>query len=142
LRILVKYLKPFTFLFVLAVLILFLQVFCDLSLPNLMSQLVNGILAQSAPQSAPQNVSINNGAEDGNILRLGLEMLIIALLGGAAAVSVSFLSTRIAAGIARDLRFAVFQKVESFSSREFDACCSRFQFKNFTGSESRRYTLR
>jgi ATP-binding cassette, subfamily B, multidrug efflux pump len=98
------------------VLILFLQVFCDLSLPNLMSQLVNSILAQSAGQ----NVSINNIAEDGNILRLGLEMLIIALLGGAAAVSVSFLSTRIAAGIARDLRFAVFQKVESFSSREFD----------------------
>jgi len=121
LRILVKYLKPFTLLFVLAVLILFLQVFCDLSLPNLMSQLVNGILEQSAPQSAGQNISINNGAEDGNILRLGLEMLIIALLGGAAAVSVSFLSTRIAAGIARDLRFAVFQKVESFSSREFDA---------------------
>jgi ATP-binding cassette subfamily B protein len=113
LRRLVKYLKPFTSLFILAVVILFLQVFCDLSLPNLMSRLVNGIIAQSAAQ--------NTVMADKNILSLGLQMLIIALAGGAAAVSVSFLSTRIAAGIARDIRFAVFQKVESFSSREFDA---------------------
>jgi ATP-binding cassette subfamily B protein len=118
-RKLVKYLKPFTLLFILAVLILFLQVFCDLSLPNLMSRLVNSILAQSAPQSAGQNIPGTGEAD--NILNLGLRMLVIALAGGAAAVSVSFLSTRIAAGIARDLRFAVFQKVESFSNREFDA---------------------
>jgi ATP-binding cassette subfamily B protein len=91
--------------------ILFLQVFCDLSLPNLMSRLVNSILVRNVPE---------NVTEDNNILSLGLQMLVIALTGGAAAVSVSFLSTRIAAGIARDLRFAVFQKVESFSSREFD----------------------
>jgi ATP-binding cassette subfamily B protein len=114
LRKIFKYLKPFTPLFILAVLILFLQVFCDLSLPNLMSRLVNNILAQSAALNAPEN-----GASE-NIFSLGLQMLVIALTGGAAAISVSFLSTRIAAGIARDLRFAVFQKVESFSSREFD----------------------
>jgi len=111
-RILLKYLKPFTLLFILAVMILFLQVFCDLSLPNLMSRLVNSILGQNTPG--------NTGVEDSNIISLGLQMLVIALLGGAAAVSVNFLSTRIAAGIARDLRLAVFQKVESFSSREFD----------------------
>jgi len=114
LRIIFKYLKPFTPLLVLAVMILFLQVFCDLSLPNLMSRLVNSILAQGAAQNVPET------GEADNILNLGLQMLVIALTGGAAAVSVSFLSTRIAAGIARDLRFAVFQKVESFSSREFD----------------------
>jgi ATP-binding cassette subfamily B protein len=90
--------------------ILFLQVYCDLSLPNLMSRLVNSMLGQNVPETG----------ETDNILNLGLQMLIIALTGGAAAVSVSFLSTRIAAGIARDLRFAVFEKVESFSSREFD----------------------
>jgi ATP-binding cassette subfamily B protein len=90
--------------------ILFLQVYCDLSLPNLMSRLVNSMLGQNVPETG----------EVENILNLGLQMLIIALTGGAAAVSVSFLSTRIAAGIARDLRFAVFEKVESFSSREFD----------------------
>ena len=110
---LVKYLKPFIPLVVLAVAVLFLQAFCDLSLPNLMSHLVNGILGQGAAE--------NSGASNSGVIVLGLRMLAIALTGGAAAVSVNFLSTRIAAGIARDLRSAVFRKVESFSSREFDA---------------------
>ena len=106
---LVKYLKPFAPFLVLAVGVLFLQAFCDLSLPNLMSQLVNTVLAQHPADG------------DGSILRLGLGMLGIALTGGGAAVLVSFLSTRIATGVARDLRYAIFQKVETFSSHEFDS---------------------
>jgi ATP-binding cassette subfamily B protein len=98
-----------------AVLVLFLQAFCDLTLPNLMSQLVNGILRERNVDNTVSAV-----AQDSNILALGLKMLAIALTGGFAAVGVSFLSTRLAAGIARDLRYALFQKVESFSSREFD----------------------
>ena len=109
---LAKYLKPFVPLLFLAVGVLFLQAFCDLSLPNLMSRLVNMVL----DQKTPENQSFN----DSGLLTLGLQMLAIALTGGAAAVGVSFLSTRIAAGIARDLRFEVFKKVESFSSHEFD----------------------
>jgi ATP-binding cassette subfamily B protein len=112
---LVKYLKPFVPLLILAVMILFLQAFCDLSLPNLMSQLVNNILRQRNAENA-----ISASAEENSILALGLKMLAIALTGGAAAVGVSFLSTRIAAGIARDLRYVLFQKVETFSSYEFD----------------------
>jgi ATP-binding cassette subfamily B protein len=76
-----------------------------------MSRLVNGVLRPAAGDGSP-------GA---SITGIGLMMLGVALAGGAAAVTVSFLSTRIAAGIARDLRHAVFEKVESFSSREFDA---------------------
>jgi len=93
-------------LIIIAVGVLFLQAFCDLSLPNLMSHLVDLVLGQGIP--------------DGSVLALGLQMLAIALIGGGAAVAVSFLSTRIAAGIARDLRFEVFKKVESFSTAEFD----------------------
>jgi len=109
---LAKYLKPFIPLIFLAIGVLFLQAFCDLSLPNLMSRLVNMVIGQ--------NNSGNQGLPDRNIFSLGLQMLAIALTGGAAAVGVSFLSTRIAAGIARDLRFEVFRKVESFSTAEFD----------------------
>lgn len=54
------------------------------------------------------------------ILRIGVLMLLIALFGGVATVLVSFISSRIAAGVARDLRKAVFEKVGSFSSAEFD----------------------
>jgi ATP-binding cassette, subfamily B, multidrug efflux pump len=109
---LAKYLKPFIPLIIFAVAVLFLQAFCDLSLPNLMSRLVNMVIGQTNPES--QNLP------DKSIFSLGLQMLAIALTGGIAAVGVSFLSTRIAAGIARDLRFEVFKKVESFSTAEFD----------------------
>ncbi|MCK5053932.1 MAG: ABC transporter ATP-binding protein, partial [Anaerolineales bacterium] len=54
------------------------------------------------------------------ILRTGGTMLLISLLGGACTISVGFLASRTAAGAARDIRQAVFKKVESFSSAEFN----------------------
>ncbi len=54
------------------------------------------------------------------IINIGLKMLAIALLGGVATVLVSLLSSRIAAGTARNLRKAVFGRIESFSNNEFD----------------------
>lgn len=50
----------------------------------------------------------------------GLKMLGIALLGSLAAMTSAFLSSRVGAGVARDLRKAVFKKVESFSNSEFN----------------------
>ena len=54
------------------------------------------------------------------IVNMGLLMLLWALVSGACSIAVGFLSARIAAGLARDLRRLVFKKVESFSSTEFD----------------------
>ena len=54
------------------------------------------------------------------ILRTGGTMLLISLLGGACTISVGYLASRTAAGAARDIRKAVFKKVESFSSAEFN----------------------
>ena len=54
------------------------------------------------------------------ILRIGGTMLLVSLLGGVATVSVGYLASRTAAGAARDIRKAVFAKVESFTSAEFD----------------------
>ena len=54
------------------------------------------------------------------ILSSGLIMLAIALLGSVAAMISAFLSSRVGAGVARDLRKAVFEKVESFSNTEFN----------------------
>ncbi|MGI5971708.1 MAG: ABC transporter ATP-binding protein [Oscillospiraceae bacterium] len=58
--------------------------------------------------------------QTGYIIRIGVFMLGIALLGGFANVMVSLFSSRIAAGVARNLRFSAFEKIESFSSNEFD----------------------
>ncbi len=60
------------------------------------------------------------GSQTGYILKIGVFMLLVALLAGVATVSVGFLSARIATGVARDLREDVFKKVESFSNNEFD----------------------
>jgi len=53
------------------------------------------------------------------ILRTGGIMLLISLLGGAATIAAGYLASRTAAGAARDIRVAVFKKVESFTSAEF-----------------------
>ena len=54
------------------------------------------------------------------MLKIGGMMLLLTLLGAIATVLVGFISARVAAGLARDLRSAVFTKVEGFSLREFD----------------------
>ena len=58
--------------------------------------------------------------EVGYIVRVGLIMLLITVIGGAATILVGLLSSRIGAGFARDLRSAVFKKVLAFSHTEFD----------------------
>jgi ATP-binding cassette subfamily B protein len=58
--------------------------------------------------------------QNGYILNVGGWMLLLTLLSAVCTIIVSYLSARIAAGIARDLRRDVFQKVESFSSTEFE----------------------
>ena len=54
------------------------------------------------------------------ILSAGKFMLLLSLLGAACTVVVGFLSSKTAAGVARNLRKSIFMKVESFSSTEFD----------------------
>ena len=54
------------------------------------------------------------------ILNTGLTMLLISLLAVVSAIAVGFLSSRTAAGFARDLRNRVFERVESFSGAEMD----------------------
>ena len=54
------------------------------------------------------------------ILNAGLKMLGIALLGSVVAMLSAYLSSRVGSGLARDLRKAVFEKVESFSNSEFN----------------------
>lgn len=63
----------------------------------------------------------DTGAIQSNyILTIGAIMLLISLIGVAAAVLVGFCASRIAAGVAQKLRQDVFSKVESFSNNEFD----------------------
>lgn len=54
------------------------------------------------------------------VISTGGLMLLISLLSGVATIAVGYLSAKIAAGGARNLRRDIFVKVESFSNHEFD----------------------
>jgi len=68
-----------------------------------------------------KRIGIDTGAIQTNyILRIGLLMLLITLLSAFSTVMVAFFGSKVAAGVARDLRKDIFTKVESFSIAEFD----------------------
>lgn len=102
---LMKYCTPYVAHVLLAIALLFGQAYCDLSLPDYMSDI------------------INNGIASGNtgvILNAGGKMLIIALISAACSVLVSLIAARVAAGVCQTLRLDLFEKIETFSNAEFD----------------------
>jgi ATP-binding cassette subfamily B protein len=54
------------------------------------------------------------------ILQVGIVMLLVTLISGACAIGVGYVSARAAAGMSMDIRHDLFERVESFSSVEFD----------------------
>lgn len=54
------------------------------------------------------------------ILRIGLRMILVAVVGLIASLAVSYLASRTAAGVARDVRSGIFSKVENFTTAEFE----------------------
>lgn len=102
---LTKYLKPYAFMAVSVVVLVFLQVLADLKLPNLMATIVDGGIMKG---------------NTGLIWDTGKVMLLIALGGAVCAVIAGYFSSRTSVGLGKDLRGKVFSHVESFSLHEFD----------------------
>ncbi|MEA2519721.1 MAG: ATP-binding cassette, subfamily multidrug efflux pump [Chloroflexota bacterium] len=97
------YLAPYRGRLIVVIVLLLVQAIGNLYLPDL-----NGDI-------------INNGVVRGDldyIVRVGLEMLLITGLVGAAAIASVYLSAAIANGFARDVRSAVFGAVETFGQVE------------------------
>lgn len=85
----------------------FLQVMCNLALPNLMSNIVDtGIVAM--------------GGDIEYIAANGVKMLVIALVGSAAALSVGYIASKISVGFACDTRRRLFSHIQKFTMEEFD----------------------
>lgn len=103
---LIRYTRPYLGWILLAILLLFAQVNFDLALPDLLSQMVN--------------IGIQQGAGSAFILQTGGSMLLLTLFSGACTIAVVLISSRVAAGMAHDLRRDIFDKVSSFSNAEFD----------------------
>ncbi len=100
-----RFLKPYTWLIVVVIALVSVQAVLNLYLPDLMSNIVNkGIVRR--------NISY--------IWHEGLWMLIASLAGVFAAVFSAYTSAKVSAYFSRDLRNAIFSKVQSFSLIEFE----------------------
>jgi len=100
-----KLLKPYTLQIILLVVLVYIQVWSTLKLPDYTAKIVNeGIVGE------------NNSL----ILHAGATMLLISLVGGIAMIIVGFLASKVAAGFSKDLRNKLFSKIESFSLVEFN----------------------
>jgi len=100
-----RFLKPFTFMVIAILALVFLQTLADLYLPTLMSDIINkGIM----------------NSDTNYIWKTGGFMLLISAGGVICAVLSNFLSSRTAVGFGRIVRNKIFKRVESFSLHEFD----------------------
>ena len=82
-----------------------MQVLANLSLPDYMAHIINqGIVGQDSAV----------------IYHYGIMMLLVALGGGLCTIAASYLASKIGTGFSRDLRNALFTKIESFSLVEFN----------------------
>lgn len=53
------------------------------------------------------------------IIKIGIRMVGISIIGGVCTIIVGFIAARIAASVARNLRTDIFERVQSFSSKEY-----------------------
>lgn len=102
---LIKYYSRHIGLIVLSFALLFVQAMCDLALPDYMTKIVS------------EGIVVSDTAA---IWKFGVIMLLISLLGAAAAIGVSFVAARLGAALAKDMRVSIFEKVSAYSNAEFD----------------------
>ncbi len=105
-----KYVKKYLPWVFISMALLVGQVFCELTLPNLMSDLVNAIIA----------TGVSGGGISVYLRTIGVKMLAVSVMTVMCSVGVGFLSARISSGVAKDLRIDLFRKVNDFSNAEFD----------------------
>lgn len=100
-----SYMKPYSFVAVMTVVLTLIQSFSQLILPSLMAEMMN------------------NGITQGNvdyIRRMGSIMLIITGASVITAIAASYCSSKTSTGFGRALRRAVFLKAESLSQSDID----------------------
>lgn len=103
---LIKLLRPYTALVIIVLILIFCRTLCDLYLPNLMSNIVDKGIVEG---------------NTGYILRVGLIMLLIAMIGVSCAIIASYFSAKISVGLGTIIRSKVFSKVQNYSLKEFDS---------------------
>ena len=96
----------------LTILLLMAESAAVLYLPTIMANIINYGIIQGVVEDEPQTAYI---------LQMGIIMIKITLFSGLASIAAGYLAPRISTGVARDLRRDLFDKVNSFSQKEFDS---------------------
>ena len=100
-----RFLKPYKLLLLLAPLCMLLEVSMDLLQPALMSMIIDEGIANGKPQI---------------VVAYGGKMLLFAFLGLLGGVGCTYFSSRAALNFAIDLRLALFDRIQCFSTAETD----------------------
>jgi ATP-binding cassette subfamily B multidrug efflux pump len=104
-KLLLTFLRPYKREVALVVFFALVQTFANLYLPDLNAKIINYGVAMG---------------DTGYILRFGLYMLGIALILGAASITSVYWGSKVAMSMGRDIRAALFRRVEEFSQREMN----------------------
>lgn len=104
-RLLLAYLRPYWRWMTLAVVFVFIQSISNLYLPSLNARIINNGVATG---------------DTGYIVRMGAIMLGVALVLGASSIIAVYWGSKTGMAFGRDVRGALFRKVESFSQSEIN----------------------
>jgi ATP-binding cassette subfamily B protein len=100
-----KFLKPYTGWVVLTIIFIVAQSFSDLYLPDLNAKIIDKGVMQG---------------DVGKILFYGAIMLVVAILVGLCSLGTTYFSTKASLAYGRDMRYALFTKVQDFSQSDLD----------------------
>lgn len=104
-KLLLTFLRPYRKHIALVVFLTLVQTFANLYLPDLNADIIDKGVATG---------------DTGYIVRMGLYMLGIALVLGVASIAAVYWASRVAMGMGRDIRAALFRRVQDFSQREIN----------------------
>ena len=116
------HIKKYLPLVALSIVFLAMQAICNLMMPNLMSDIVNTGIQDYAMQIANADGAAAEALKSQQmqyIFTVGFKMLLVAVATVAVDLGIHLVNSFSGTGMSRDLRRAVFSKVESFSSQEF-----------------------
>jgi ATP-binding cassette, subfamily B, multidrug efflux pump len=102
-RLLRTYLRPYTRQLAAVMALLVVQAIANLYLPDLNADIINNGIVKG---------------DTGYIVQTGALMLVVTVLLGLASIVAVYLGARASMGFGRDLRSAIFRKVETFSQVE------------------------
>ncbi len=117
--------KKYALLILVCIIMIALQSYSNLLLPDLMSDMVNvGIQEYSNEILLETNSTILDELKSEQmayIYNIGFKMILVAILSGVITMGVRCLSSYVGYGISRDIRKTIFAKIENFQGAELDS---------------------